>query len=188
MSIASVGSTPTTTLQTGIFTGGALGDGAFARVVQQKGNTETITATRTNAAGQSSTGQVTVTRNADGTVTRDATWTNAQGQKVQRDLTLGVDQDGTRSVDGTITSASGSVDQVSGSLTATSNGFNEALSLTNPAGQTANAAVAYTQAGSVDTTGITGTGFQGDAISQQFGTTTLSSLTLGALPAGGTVV
>jgi hypothetical protein len=180
MSLSSVTSPPSTTLYTGSYSSPS-GDGTFARVIQQQGDSETISTIRTSSAGKTTTNQTTIIDNTDGTVTRDSTSTNAQGQTVQRDLTLGVSQGGTRSVSGTVTDSDGSVDQVSGTIAATSNGFNEALSLSNSSGQTATSNVAYAQAGSVDTNSVTGTNFLGGAINQQTSATTLSTLNLGDL-------
>lgn len=177
MSLSSVTpTTPTTSLYTGIYSDGAADSGTFARVIQRQDDSETVSTIRTDATGQTSTDQTTMTDNADGSITRDAVLTNAQGQTVQRDITLGAAQNGARSVTGTITTANGSVDQVTGSRITTSNGFNEALSLTNAAGQIASGTVAYAKTGSVDSTGVTGTNFLGAAISQQGSTTTLSSM------------
>jgi len=181
MNIANVGSSPYTSVQTGTFTGGPLGSGTFTRTTQSQGDTVTISGTRTSTSGQTVTDQISITRNADGSITRDSTYTNALGKSVQRDVTLGALQDDTRSVTGTITDASGAVDQVAGTWSTAAGGYNEALTLTNAAGQTATAAIAYAQTGSLDTTGITGTNFSGAAISQQNTETVLSVTNNGTL-------
>lgn len=178
MSISTVGAQPYTSLQTGSFSG-ASGSGSFARVVQQQGDTRTVNSVRTTTTGQSSFNQTSTTRNPDGTISRSATYTNPQGKVSQSNVTLGATQNGTRSITGTVTDAGGTTGQVSGSFTATGSGYNEALAVSDPSGQTATAAVAYTQAGSVDTTSITGTNFLGNAIDSQSISTVLSSLKLG---------
>lgn len=176
MSISALGSSPYTIVQTGTFTGGPLGSGTFTRTSVSQDGTISIDGTRTNASGQSVTDQITITRNADGSITRDATYTNLQGKSVQRDLTFGVAQNGTRSVTGTITDATGAVDQVSGTQSGNSAGSNDALTITNAAGQSTTVATAYAQSGSLDSFSLTGTDFLGNAISQA-GTDTVLSVT-----------
>jgi hypothetical protein len=180
MSIATVGNTPTITLQTGTFTGGALGGGDFARFIEQQGNVTTTETTRTNAAGQTTTDQQVVTRNADGTITTTDNDIDVGGAPVLADNTLGVVQNGTRDLTGTVTLSNGATDQITGVEQATGDGTTQALTLTNAAGQTASEDISFTHGGTIDTSSVTGTGFNGASIDQQGTLTILSSMTFPA--------
>lgn len=178
---------PSITLQSGTFTSDN-GGGAFARAIDQSGDTTTIDATRTNTNGMSWSSQTTITANADGSATRDTVSTNAQGGTTTTDVTVGALQNGVRVIAGTITMADGTVDQVNGAIFPTATGYSEYIVLTNPDGTTATGTAQVTHSGATTTTTTDGTNFQGDAFAQQGSSTVLSTVdgnAIGLLPGGG---
>jgi hypothetical protein len=166
---------PSITLQSGTFSATA-GSGAFARVIEQSGTGTVIDSTRTTTGGVSSTSQVIVTDNPDGSVTRDSTVTNAQGATTTTDVTIGAMQNGVQVIAGTLMQADGTVDQVNGAVFATATGFSEYLLLTDPTGATSTSTAAFVHGGSSSSMTVDGTGFGGNPFEWQSTSTVLSTV------------
>jgi hypothetical protein len=166
------------TLQSGTFTGSA-GSGAFARVIDQSGDTSTVDSTRTTTGGVSSTDVVVTTLNADGSITRDSTATSAQGGTVTTDITIGPLQNGVQVITGTVTLADGMQEQVNGAVFPTGSGGSDYMLLTDSTGQTATTTAAFMRDGDTTTRNTDGTNFSGGTVAQQSTTTILSTISGG---------
>jgi len=176
MTTATDPTSPSITLESGTYTSNA-NSGAFARVIDQSDTGTQIDSTRTSTTGLSSTSEVVIVHNADGSTTRETTTTNAQGQSTT-DVTISAPQNGMLFITGSYTQTDGTVDQVSGTLFPTATGMSESLTLTNPDGATATSTSVFMHDGATSSSSVVGTGFGGNAFDGQSTSTILSSVSI----------
>jgi hypothetical protein len=175
--------------KTGTVTDATQGSGTYSNTVSHQDGVATSDDVTTYANGNTAETKTSISKNANGSfdetiqkyvdgkeVRSESLTTSADGSSVTKYFQLynakgnvavsgseviTGNSDGSESITGSQTRANGSTDQIAGSLTKTSTGVNQDITVTNAAGQTATHDWQYSKNGTTSTNSLTYTNFAG---------------------------